>query len=168
MLIFLTGMMGSGKSTIGKLLAEELQLPFFDTDNIIASIEGMEVKDIFSFKGEPYFRQSEYDLISSWKISGAVVATGGGLPCHHHLMEILNKMGKTVYLKASIDEITQRLSQDQTRPLVKGKSIPQIKKTISELAKIRKPYYEQAGIKIKSAGTPEEIVKKIMVKLYSK
>ena len=167
MLIFLTGMMGSGKSTIGKLLAEELQLPFFDTDNIIASIEGMEVKDIFSFKGEPYFRQSEYDLISSWKISSAVVATGGGLPCHHHQMEILNKMGKTVYLKASIDEITQRISQDQNRPLVKGKSIPQIKKTISELAKIRKPYYEQAGIKIKSAGTPEEIVKKIMVKLYS-
>jgi shikimate kinase len=167
MLIFLTGMMGSGKSTIGKLLAEELQLPFFDTDEIISSIEGLEVKDIFSSKGEPYFRQAEHTLVATWKISSAIVATGGGLPCFHENMKLLNEKGKTVYLKASTDEITERIWQDQSRPLVKGKTKPQVKRTISELMKIRKPYYEQAIIKIKATGTPEEIVKKIIVKLYS-
>jgi shikimate kinase len=167
MLIFLTGMMGSGKTTIGKLLAEELQLPFFDTDEIISSIEGMEIKDIFSSKGEAYFRQAEHTLVATWKISSAIVATGGGLPCFNDNMKLLNDKGKTVYLKASTDEITERIWQDRNRPLVKDKTIPQVKKTISELMKIRKPYYEQSAIKIKATGTPEEIVKKIIVKLYS-
>lgn len=161
-------MMGSGKSTIGPLLAEELQLPYFDTDKIISSIEGMEIKDIFSTKGEVYFRQAENDLINSWKIANGVVATGGGLPCHHHLMATINDLGRTVYLKASIDDLTSRLSLDLSRPLIMNNSKPHIRKTIVDLLKIRKPYYDLANIKIKSSGQPEEIVKKIIIKLYSK
>lgn len=168
MLIFLTGMMGSGKSTIGKLLAEELQLPFFDTDDIISSIEGMDIKDIFATKGEVYFRQAEYELISSWKMTSAVVATGGGLPCYNGVMNLLNTKGNTIYLKTSIDDIVIRISKDTSRPLIKDKTPSQIKKTISELMKTRKTYYEQAKIKLQSSGDPQEIVKKIIVKLYSK
>lgn len=168
MLIFLTGMMGSGKSTIGKLLAEELQLPFFDTDDIISSIEEMDIKDIFATKGEAYFRQAEYELIYSWKMTSAVVATGGGLPCYNGVMNLLNTKGNTIYLKTSIDDIVSRISKDTSRPLIKDKTPSQIKKTISELMKTRKTYYEQAKIKLQSYGDPQEIAKKIIVKLYSK
>ncbi len=167
MLIFLIGMMGSGKTTIGQKLAEELVLPFFDTDEIISSIEGMSVSEIFEKKGEEYFRQTEKSIIDHWKISDAVVSTGGGLPCFNSLIEVLNSKGKTVFLQASIDILTERLNKDQTRPLVAGKSPVQIKKAVSDLLKVRNPIYKNAKIKVKSDDSPDEVVRKIIVKLYS-
>ncbi|MGB4838319.1 MAG: shikimate kinase [Saprospiraceae bacterium] len=168
MLIFLTGMMGSGKSTVGLKLAEELAMPFFDTDNIIESIEGMSVSDIFTVKGEDYFRNAEFELISDWKISDGIVATGGGLPCYNGLIDQLNAKGKTVFLKTSISKIVERISKDQTRPLVAGKSTAQIKKAISGILKMRVAEYNKSKIKIRSEGTTDEIVRKIIVNVYSK
>jgi shikimate kinase len=168
MLIFLVGMMGSGKSTIGQKLAAELTLPYFDTDEIIASIEGMAVSDIFQQKGEAYFREAEKSVISHWKISDGVVATGGGLPCYNSLMDILNNKGKTVFLRTSIDTLIERISKDQSRPLVAGKSKTEIKKTVADLLKQRKPIYGQAKIKVNSEDSLEEVVRRIIIKLYSK
>ena len=87
MLIFLVGMMGSGKTTVGQMLANELSLPFFDTDEILTSIEDRSIPEIFSQNGEEYFRSLEKELIDNWKISDGIVATGGGLPCFNDLME---------------------------------------------------------------------------------
>jgi shikimate kinase len=166
MLIFLIGMMGSGKTTIGKLLAEELSLPFFDTDEILTSIEGKSVSEIFSHKGEEYFRNLEKELIDNWKISDGIVATGGGLPCFHDLMDKLNERGKTIFLVTSTDIITERISHDNNRPLVAGKSPAQIKKAINDLIKIRKVFYSKASIKVKTDVEPKEIVRRIIRNLY--
>ncbi len=160
-------MMGSGKTTLGQKLAEELSLPFFDTDEIIASIEGMSVSEIFKTKGEEYFRQSEQEIINHWKISDGIVSTGGGLPCYNSLIEVLNNKGKTVFLKTSTETLVERIINDQTRPLIAGKSKLEIRKTISDLLKIRNPVYSKAKIKINTQGMIEDVIKKIIVKLYS-
>jgi len=168
MLIFLVGMMGSGKTTIGKLLAEELSLPFFDTDDIITSIEGSSVSEIFQNKGETHFRDIEFGLVNNWKMSHGVVSTGGGLPTHHGIMEILNDKGVTIYLKSSVDTLVSRVNNDPLRPLVANKTVGEVKKTLSNLLKERKEYYNKSIYTVTTNGNPQEIVKKIIVKIYSK
>jgi len=120
-------MMGSGKTTVGQMLANELSLPFFDTDEILTSIEDRSIPEIFSQNGEEYFRSLERELIENWKISDGIVATGGGLPCFNDLMEKLNEKGKTIFLMTSAVHITDRISKDMNRPLVAGKTQSQVK-----------------------------------------
>ena len=135
----------SGKSTLGLQLAEHLQMPFFDTDAIIEDMEGIKVSDIFTRHGEARFRDLEHELMANWKLSHVVVATGGGLPCHNDLIDILNSKGKTIWLQASIDALSERLSQSEViRPLTDGKSDKEIKSKLKELLKNRKPIYSKA------------------------
>ncbi|HMT54618.1 MAG TPA: shikimate kinase [Saprospiraceae bacterium] len=168
MTIFLIGMPCSGKSTLGLQLAEHLQMPFFDTDAIIEDMEGMKVSDIFTKQGEARFRDLEYELISNWKLSHVVVATGGGLPCHNDLIDILNSKGKTIWLQASIDALSERLSQSEViRPLSDGKSDKEIKSKLKELLKNRKPIYSKAQIRVKVESDSEVTLRKILRKLYT-
>jgi len=166
MLIFLVGMMGSGKTTVGQMLANELSLPFFDTDEILTSIEDRSIPEIFSQNGEEYFRSLEKELIDNWKISDGIVATGGGLPCFNDLMEKLNEKGKTIFLVSSTSQITDRISHDNNRPLVAGKTPSQVKKAINDLLKLRKEFYSKAKIKVKTDLGPEETMRRIIRKLY--
>lgn len=166
MLIFLVGMMGSGKTTVGQMLANELSLPFFDTDEILTSIEDRSIPEIFSQNGEEYFRSLERELIENWKISDGIVATGGGLPCFNDLIEKLNEKGKTIFLMASAVHITDRISKDMNRPLVAGKTPSQVKKAINDLLKLRKEFYSKAKIKVKTDLGPEDTMKRIIRKLY--
>ena len=166
MLIFLVGMMGSGKTTIGKLLANEMSLPFFDTDEIISSIEEKSIAEIFNQFGEEYFRNVEKEIVNNWKIGDGVIATGGGLPCHDDLIKLLNEKGKTIFLVTSSSHIIDRIKDDFSRPLVAGKPLAEVKKTVSYLLKIRKEFYLKARIKVKTDKGPEETVKRIMRKLY--
>jgi len=167
MLIFLIGMMGSGKSTIGQLLSEELGLSYFDTDDIISSLEGKSIAEIFEHQGENYFRNLEKELMHNWKLSDGVVATGGGLPCHNENIDVLNQKGKTIYLLTSVDQLAKRVFDDQTRPLLSGKTINEIKNTISDLLKSRKIYYAKAKIKVKTEPSPEDCMRRIVRKLYT-
>jgi len=167
MLIFLIGMMGSGKSTIGQLLSEELGLSYFDTDDIISSLEGKSIAEIFEHKGENYFRNLEKELIHNWKLSDGVVATGGGLPCHNENIDVLNQKGKTIYLVTSVDQLAKRVFDVQTRPLLVGKTINEIKNTISDLLKSRKIYYDRAKIKVKTEPSPDDCMRRIVRKLYT-
>lgn len=167
MLIFLIGMMGSGKSTIGQLLSEELGLSYFDTDDIISSLEGKSIAEIFEHQGENYFRNLEKELIHNWKLSDGVVATGGGLPCHNENIDVLNQKGKTIYLLTSVDQLAKRVFDDQTRPLLAGKTINEIKNTISDLLKSRKIYYDKSKIKVKTDPSPEDCMRRIVRKLYT-
>ncbi|HQV96970.1 MAG: shikimate kinase [Saprospiraceae bacterium] len=168
MTIFLIGMPCSGKSTLGLQLAEHLQMPFFDTDAIIEDMEGIKVSDIFTRHGEARFRDLEHELMANWKLSHVVVATGGGLPCHNDLIDILNSKGKTIWLQASIDALSERLSQSEViRPLTDGKSDKETKSKLKELLKNRKPIYSKAQIRVKVESDSEVTLRKILRKLYT-
>lgn len=168
MLVFLIGVMGSGKTTIGKMLSYEMQLPFYDTDEIIMNIEGMNVSAIFEKHGEGYFRVLEKELILSWKMTNCIVATGGGLPCIDGVMDVLKQKGKVVYLSTKLGLLTERLANENSRPLIKELSQKDRQKKLKEILQLREVYYKTAQIKIVNNGTPEETVAKILVKLKKK
>ena len=116
----LIGFMGTGKSTIGKLLAKKQHRLFIDTDSYIESKEGRSISDIFEQKGEAYFRSLETKILKELKeiTHNAVIATGGGLPLRQENAELLSQMGEVIYLQTSANTILERLKGDTTRPLL--------------------------------------------------
>ena len=153
---YLIGMMGSGKSTVGKLLAKKLETPFLDLDHYIEVKNNKSINDIFKEKGENYFRQLETNALSEIKGSKIVVACGGGIILNHENRKKISSNGKVVFLKASISSLIKRLLSNKDRPLLNDKNIE------NELIKIwneRKNYYnETAEITINTDGyTPESI-----------
>lgn len=165
--IVLVGYMGSGKSSIGKLLADQLELPFYDLDSLIEKKARKTISNIFSEKGEAEFRKMESSGLKRWlnECKKGVLATGGGTPCHDNNMQIINRQSTAVYLKASIDELSKRLIQNKERPLIKGKSEEDLRAFIRAHLKIRKPFYEKASIRVLSRGEMTEIVDRIISKL---
>lgn len=117
--IFLIGMMGSGKSTIGKALAEVSRCPFYDTDELIMHREGKSIRQIFEQGGERYFRALEQDVLAKLPNSPCVVACGGGMPCFEGNMLLLKQKGWVVYLEVAVDLLYERIKQDTNRPLLK-------------------------------------------------
>ena len=153
---YLIGMMGSGKSTVGKLLAKKLETAFLDLDHYIEVKNNKSINDIFKEKGENYFRQLETNALSEIKGSEIVVACGGGIILNHENRKKISSNGKVVFLKASISSLIKRLLSNKDRPLLNDKNIG------NELIKIwneRKNYYnETAEITINTDGyTPESI-----------
>ena len=165
MLIFLIGMPGSGKSTIGRLLAEEMTLPFFDTDSIIESIQDMTIGEIIRQQGEASFRDMEASLMRSWKMQHGVVATGGGLPCHNGMMEILQSLGKTVFLRVSPEVLAQRLQGDTDRPLLDEQPILSRQDLLEQMYHRRTPYYEAADIIADADASPKDIIAFLVAEL---
>ena len=147
---FLVGMPASGKSTIGRLLAGQLRVEFFDLDQIIEETEGEPITDIFTNKGETYFRELEKTTLEEFinTRNNYVLATGGGAPCFFDNMEIMNKHGITVFLDVDIMDLYKKLSTKGThkRPLLKGKSKKQLKKELLLKYDERKPFYDQSTI----------------------
>ncbi len=149
MRIFLLGFMGVGKSTLGKMLAERLEHPFIDMDNLI--VEKMEepIEHIFSNYGELFFRKLEHDYLREvvQTHENLVMGTGGGLPCHANNMTFMNESGLTVYLKADAQSIVYRLSHSShVRPLIADKEGEKLSEYIRALLQQRSPIYEQAQI----------------------
>jgi len=117
--LILTGFMGSGKSEVGKLLAESLGIPFYDMDEMIAADEGMSINDIFAKKGEAYFRNAETSFIKNIKMdSPFVLSTGGGVVVKKESRKILKALGIVIYLKTSPETVFERLVGDTSRPLL--------------------------------------------------
>ncbi len=143
--------MGSGKSTLGKRLARKIEYHFVDMDTYLEEQEGMEVKDIFSQKGEKYFRELESGFLKNLCTGdNLVVATGGGAPCHGNNLQIMNEKGITVYLKMSAASLASRLEKARTiRPLIEGLDPASLRRFIGERLKERESYYEQAQCIIK-------------------
>ena len=104
--IILIGMMGSGKTTVGKILADEINFKFIDSDDLIEKQEDKSITDIFLSKGEDYFRELEKNLISKFNHKHFVLATGGGLPVFNDNFDKLINIGTIVYLKTSFKELT--------------------------------------------------------------
>ena len=150
MKILLLGYMGSGKSTIGSLLAEKLELPFIDLDYAIKIAEGMSINAIFQQKGEIYFRKRERQLFSDFMQSqdSFVLSLGGGTPCYANNHELLN--GNRVvsfYLKTSVTSLLNRLKlQNEVRPLLSGKSDDEMRDYIAQHLFERSYFYHQATV----------------------
>jgi shikimate kinase len=135
--------MGSGKSTLGKKLASVMQLPFIDLDAEIEKAEGRTIGAIFSEEGENYFRRVEAEVLRTIRTdSGAVVATGGGVPCYGGNMDYMNANGVTVYLRMSPGALASRLAQStHTRPLLSGKKGNDLLDYIEHKLREREPCY---------------------------
>ena len=139
--IFLVGPMGAGKTTIGRFLAAELQLPFKDTDKEIEARCGADVAWIFDVEGEQGFRDRESIVLEDLShLSEAVIATGGGIVLRESNRKILAKSGLVIYLQVSVDQQVERTSHDRSRPLLQ-RGDP--RKVLTELMAIRDPLYRE-------------------------
>jgi shikimate kinase len=161
MLLFLIGFMGSGKSTLGKRLAKKLGYEFIDMDELLEEREGLSVSEIFSKKGEKYFRSLENELIRSFdKQKKTVIATGGGAPCHDDNMKLMNEKGITVYLKMSPGGLASRLENAKhLRPLIANLKTEDLQDYISDKLKEREEYYLESKCIIKGENVkPEHVI----------
>lgn len=144
--IFLWGFMGSGKTTLGKELANRLGFRFLDLDSLMEEREKMKVAEIFSQNGEQYFRKLEHETLKqTFTLSeNIVVSTGGGTPCYFNNADLMNEAGISVYLRVTPKSIKKRLSEVQidSRPMIKN--LPWTK--IMELYQKRQSCYESAQI----------------------
>ncbi|SNZ08430.1 shikimate kinase [Persephonella hydrogeniphila] len=157
--IYLVGFMGSGKSTVGKILAEKLKMRFTDIDQLIEKEEGKAIPQIFKEKGEKYFRELEKKMLEKiQEEKNLVVSTGGGLGADRENMEKMKKNGLVVWLDVSFEEILKRCEGDQNRPLL-NQPVEKIKKLYDK----RIPIYKLAHIHIKTDNKkPEEIAEEII------
>ena len=156
--IYLIGMMASGKSTIGALLAKRLGYTFVDMDAEIEANAGKSISQMFADEGEEHFRELESELLKKLSHkSKLVISTGGGTPIHHNGIDRMLRTGRVVWLKVSIDTIYNRLQNDSTRPLAK-----QITKyQLSRLIRSRNPIYKRADIRIWNKGKVADVVDRI-------
>lgn len=158
--IVLTGMMGSGKTTVGKFLADKLNFEFIDIDKFIEEKENLTISDIFKFKGESYFRQLEKETIQTvFNPRNQVISLGGGAFENRETRDFLLKNSCIIYLKTSPENIFQRIKNNNERPLLcDNMSVEKITEIISK----RKTNYETApNIIITDNKTPDEIIKEI-------
>ena len=148
-------MPGSGKSTLGKEIATALLLPFVDLDHEIVMKESESVRVIFREKGEHYFRQIESETLREWAGSDKsfVMATGGGAPCFHNGMDVINTTGLSVFLDVPVNELLTRLQNDQNRPLLNSSDIKEREQRLASLYESRLKTYNLAKIKISNPTT---------------
>ncbi|TND09006.1 MAG: shikimate kinase [Bacteroidetes bacterium] len=152
MRFFLTGFMGSGKSTMGRELAQLLELSFIDLDKKIEERYGRDIPSIFATEGEKYFRDIEQQMLNELLESdNYVMACGGGTPCFFDNMDKMNEAGTTIYLKMSTDALAERLfsTQDQ-RPMLAGKNDTELWMFVHEKLQEREPFYLKAKYKVKA------------------
>jgi len=155
--------MGSGKSTMGQMAADALQVNFFDTDVIIESQAGMTISGIFSTQGEDAFRELEADILRQSIIyDKALISTGGGTPCYFDNMQWMNDHGITMYLYWPDDLLKAHLLKQMfTRPLLEHLPAEEAEDKIALLLSERKPYYEMAAMTIEMEGNLEKDLMKL-------
>ena len=146
MKIYLIGFMGSGKSTIGRKLANHLHFDFVDLDRLIEIKAGMSIAEYFNAHGEEKFREFERDVLrQSVFPENTIIATGGGAPCYFNNMAWMNETGKTVYLSLEPKALANRLENAKVqRPLIKGLSGEELVNFIKLKLGSREPFYHEA------------------------
>ncbi|WP_339486997.1 shikimate kinase AroK [Pseudomonas sp. EL_65y_Pfl2_R95] len=155
--LILVGPMGAGKSTIGRLLAKELRLPFKDSDKEIEHRTGADIPWIFDVEGEQGFREREQSVIVELcESQGMVLATGGGAVMRPENRAALYKGGRVVYLHASVEQQINRTARDRNRPLLRA---PDPGKVLRDLLALRDPLYREiADIVIETDERPPRMV----------
>jgi shikimate kinase len=151
-------MPGSGKTTVGLQLSDELKLPFFDLDKVIEKEQGIGIPEIFALHGEVYFRTLEADMLRSFsKHPAFLMATGGGTPCFHQNMQLMNREGLTVWLNWPLDVLNERLRKSTERPLLAG----DMKEKLQLLWEKRKAIYQQAQVVIETPDQLKELYREL-------
>ena len=143
---FLIGFMGSGKSSIGKQLAKELNIKHIDLDNLIEESENIKIADIFNNSGEDYFRELEEKYLKEIiKEDNILVSTGGGTPTLNGLMDTMNNVGETIYLECCTEILFERLQQNkEKRPMISVLSDKSLRRYIEKKIEERKFFYKKA------------------------
>lgn len=161
--LILIGFMGSGKTTVGQLLAQTLGYTFADTDQLIEAGEEMTISEIFAQNGEGYFRQLETLIMEeiSHTMQNAVLSVGGGLPMTENNHKYFKKIGKVIYLKVSEQTVINRLRGDSGRPLLSGDDATEM---IYRLLSQRHPTYQMLADMVIDTNDlqPEEVVNEII------
>ena len=161
--IILVGFMGTGKTTIGRLLAEQTGMPLVDMDAQIEKYAEKSINDIFAQDGEPHFRALEREMTQRLSArSGQVISTGGGIVLNPDNISDYEESGLVVCLLASAEEILDRVKHDNTRPLLAGDKQEQI----IQLLEKRRPLYESISHKIDTTGLPPTEVAQKIIGLY--
>lgn len=144
--IIIIGYMGSGKTTVGHALSQELGLPFYDLDWYIETRMHRTVKQIFDEKGEEGFRKIEHNLLHEVaEFEDVIISCGGGTPCFFDNIDYINRQGETVYLKCTTDVLYKHLKMGKTvRPLLLNKTPDEVKTFIEAQVKQREPFYAKA------------------------
>lgn len=154
--LVLIGLMGAGKSAIGRRLAKRLELDFVDADKEIEAAAGMSINDIFAEHGEAYFRDGERRVIARLLDGGPVVlATGGGAYMNDETRAAIAEKGLSIWLNAKLKVLLERVSRRDTRPLLKTGDPREIMQTLMDE---RYPVYAQADITVESRDVPHEVI----------
>ena len=154
--VVLVGMMGSGKSSIGRRLAARLAIPFVDADSEIEAAAGMTIPEIFERHGEPYFRAGEARVIARLLDQGPqVLATGGGAFMNHDTRAAIRLKGVSVWLKAELDVLMKRIKRRGDRPLLKSGDPAA---TLTALIAERYPVYGEADLTVLSRDVPHDTI----------
>lgn len=159
--IILIGYMGAGKTTIGKALAREIGLDFYDLDDYIEGRFRKRIADIFAERGEEGFREIERRMLREVaEFEDVVISCGGGTPCFFDNMEYMNAHGETVFLDATPEVLKNHLLMGKTvRPLIQGKTPEELTTYIEQSLKTRLPFYRQAKhiVNVETIHTQEQI-----------
>lgn len=162
MKIFLIGLPGSGKSTIGKELAQRCGLPFVDLDDEVERQAGRSVREIFAGEGEQRFRELESNQLGQWcsRPAGFVMATGGGAPAYGDNMETIRKAGYSFFLDVPVDVIVERMNAAEIseRPLLNSNTGEDIREKLGRLRSQRVKHYLQATITLRGDSISAETI----------
>jgi len=162
--IVLIGLMGSGKTTLGKHLAEKSGMEFIDTDELIVQKAGKSIAKIFEDKGQVHFRDLESEVIEEVSLKlDCVISTGGGAVLRDENVENLKKNGILFYLEASANTLWERIKDDSSRPLLQGEDP---KSTLAKILEGRETLYKQADFTVSTETSLEEVAAQIL-RLYS-
>jgi shikimate kinase len=164
--IYLIGLPGSGKSTLGRQIAAELGYTFVDTDDLLIAQEGKSIENIFAESGEDYFRMLERDLLHIFEAKEKLlISTGGGTPCFFDNLDRMNKDGLTVFIDVPPAVIHKRLisQRHQNRPMLAGKTDEEVLTFIEQKYRERIPYYSKAELIVEGANLlPIDVLEKIL------
>ena len=162
--IAIIGHMGSGKSTIGRILSKKLNWNFYDSDKEIEKKEKLKINDIFEHKGEIYFRRIEKNILQKLLIKPySVISLGGGSITNNEIRKTLQKTTVSIFLKVDINVLVERLKRNKNRPLLANTDI---RKKINSLNIERIKFYEKANIIINNSDNKERTVEKIIQILF--
>ncbi|MEM9671612.1 MAG: shikimate kinase [Bacteroidota bacterium] len=172
MKVFLVGLPGSGKSTLGRQLAAKLSIQFVDLDEVIEAEEKQPIREIFAQKGEDYFRDLERKSLR--KVisleSDFVLATGGGVPCFFDNMSQMNQAGTTVFVDTSVSVIVDRMKQEgvAVRPLLHELDSENFTEAFYQKFAHRIPHYQQAHISVTPSDNLDQLIDQLKLKAQRK
>ena len=165
MKLFLVGLPGSGKSTLGKQLAEQLDLPFTDLDDIIEAQANQPIREVFAQYGEEYFRELEQRTLLETinQNNSFVIATGGGTPCFFDNMQQMNQAGTTIFVDTEVEIIAERMKKEgvAVRPLLHELDTDNFAEDYYRKFAHRLAYYRQAMITVTAEDSLESILDKV-------